>query len=54
MVELGRSYKAKQNYVGFTCRNFSPCGVHLEKVREGIKNGGRQRKNLLVTKSCSN
>ena len=28
--------------------------AHLEKVREGIKNDGRQRKNRLVIKSCSN
>ena len=31
-VEGGRSQKVEQLYVGFTCRNFSPCGAQVEKV----------------------
>ena len=32
-------------YVGFTCKNLVPYGAKVEKVREGIKNGGRQKQN---------
>ena len=42
-MEGGRSQKAEQLYFGFSCRNFGPCGVQEEKVRDGIKNGGRQK-----------
>ena len=31
-MEGGRPQKAEQLYVGFTCRNFSPCGAQVEKV----------------------
>ena len=30
--EPGRSYKAEQLFVGFTCRNFSPCSYLVEKL----------------------
>ena len=42
-MEGGRSQKAEQLYVGFTCRNFGPCGAQEEKVLDGIKSGGRQK-----------
>ena len=42
-MEGGRSQKAEQLYVGFTCRNFGPCGAQEEEVLDGIKNGGRQK-----------
>ena len=35
--------RSKRLYVGFTLRNFGPCGTQVEKVRKGIKNGGRQK-----------
>ena len=31
-MEGGRPQKAEQLYVGFTSRNFSPCGAQVEKV----------------------
>ena len=34
---------AEQLFFGFTCRNFGPRGAQVEKDREGIKNGGRQK-----------
>ena len=30
--EPGRSYKVEQLFVGFTCRNFSPCSYQVEKL----------------------
>ena len=31
---------------GFTCKNFGPYGTQVEKVREGIKNGGDKNRRL--------
>ena len=37
--------RRRSNFLlGFTCGNFGPCGAQVEKVREGIKNGGRQNR----------
>ena len=42
-MEGGRSQKAEQLNVGFTFGNFGLCGAQVGKVREGIKNDGRQK-----------
>ena len=43
-----RSKKAEQLFVGFTCRNFGPCGAQVEKDREGIQNDGHAAKDKNV------
>ena len=41
---IERSQKTKQIDIGFVFINFGPCGAQVEKDREGIKYGGRQKK----------
>lgn len=40
----GRSYKAEHCFtLGLNEDIFCPCGAQVEKLREGIKNAGRQK-----------
>ena len=34
----------KKRTATYTCRNFGPCVAQVEKVREGIDSGGRQKR----------
>ena len=44
MKVKARSYKAGQLFVGFTCRNFGPCGAHVKKE---LKMAGDKNKNVI-------
>ena len=43
-TEEGRSSKAGQLFVGFTCRNFGPCNAQVEKE---LKTAGDKHKNVI-------
>ena len=44
ILVAGRPENAEQQFVGFTCRNFGPCGAQVEKDLEGVKSGERKKK----------
>ena len=46
-MEGGRSQKAEQLYVGFTCRNFGPCGAQEEEFSTELKMARDKNKNAI-------
>ena len=57
-MEGGRCYyqddpRRRKNFTLGLCTNFGPCGAQVDKVREGSKNGGRQKQKFnLGPSSC--